>query len=165
MSTHLSDDDIVCEDKDGDGLYFWGLGPKPAHCPSWVPNTPDGDDSNINYGSLDDYGNLDVLPPGITINSIVTYSSNNSTSYRLGIVDGGELIITGTTTLTGASKIRVCEGGMLTINGGILQNADIEMVPGSQLAIWNNGVINMAPGKKFNVPKGVEVYIGSGKIN
>lgn len=161
----LTDDDIVCEDTDGDGLYFWGIGPKPAHCPSWAPDIPDGDDSNINYGSLDDYGNLEELPPGLTISTIVTYSSNNSTSYRLGIVSGGELIISGTTTLTGASKIRVCEGGVLTIDGGTLQNADIEMVPGSQLVIRNNGVISMASGKTFSVPKGVEVYIGSGKIN
>lgn len=161
----LTEDSIACKDADGDGLYFWGIGPKPAHCPSWAPDIPDGDDSNINYGSLDDYGNLDVLPPGLTISTIVTYSSNNSTSYRLGIVSGGELIITGTTTLTGASKIRVCEGGMLTIDGGILQNADIEMVPGSQFVIRNNGVVSMASGKTFRVPKGVEVYIGSGKIN
>ena len=39
------------------------------------------------------------------------------------------------------------------------------MVPGSQLVIRNNGVISMASGKTFRVPKGVEVYIGSGKIN
>ena len=58
-----------------------------------------------------------------------------------------------------------CEDGMLIIDGGTLQNADIEMIPGSQLAIRYNGVINMAPGKTFKVPKGAEVYIGSGKIN
>lgn len=161
----LTCDSIVCEDADGDGLYFWGIGHKPPHCPSWAPDTSDGNDSNINYGALDDYGNLEVLPAGITISTMVTYSSNNSTSYRLGIVKGGGLEITGTTTLTGDSKIRVCEDGMLIIDGGTLQNADIEMIPGSQLAIRYNGVINMAPGKTFKVPKGAEVYIGSGKIN
>ena len=58
-----------------------------------------------------------------------------------------------------------CALGMLIIDGGTLQNADIEMIPGSQLVIRNNGVINMAPGKTFSVPQGVEVYIESGKIN
>jgi hypothetical protein len=25
--------DIVCEDRDGDGYYYWGIGPKPSNCP------------------------------------------------------------------------------------------------------------------------------------
>ncbi len=161
----LSDSDIVYSDADGDGLYFWGIGPKPTNCPSWVPDTPDGDDSNINFGSLDSFGNLDVLPAGITIDNPVTYSSNSSTFYRLGIVNGGSLTITGTTTLTGDSRIRVCEGGVLIIDGGTLQNADIVMVPGSRLIIRNNGVINMATGKNFEAPTGVTVSIENGKIN
>ena len=158
-------DDIICEDADGDGLYFWGVGPKPSHCPSWAPDIPDGDDSNINYGALDSYGHLDALPAGITIKTPVTYSSNSSTSYRLGIVNGGSLTITGTTTLTGNSKIRVCEGGVLIIDGGTLQNADITMVPGSQLIIRNNGKINMTTGQFFHAPTGVIVNIESGEIN
>lgn len=162
----LTDNDIVCSDADGDGLYFWGISPnKPAHCPSWVPDTPDGDDSNINYGALDNYGNLAALPAGVTIKTPVTYSSNSSTSYRLGIVNGGTLTITGTTTLTGESKIRVCEGGKLIIDGGTLQNADITLVPGSSLIVRNNGVINMATGKSLEAPKGALVNIESGEIH
>jgi hypothetical protein len=164
-SMNYSNSDIVCEDADGDGYYFWGIGPKPSHCPSWAPDTPDGDDSNINYGTLDSYGHLNALPAGITIKTPVTYSSNSSTSYRLGIVNGGSLTITGTTTLTGNSKIRVCEGGALIVDGGILQNADITMVPGSQLIVRNNGIINMASGKTFEALKGVVVNIESGVIN
>ena len=68
----------------------------------------------------------------------ITYATNSSTSYRLGIVNGGSLTITGTTTLVGESKIRVCEGGILIVDGGILQNADITMVPGSKLIVRNN---------------------------
>lgn len=165
-SMTYSNSDIVCSDADGDGLYFWGISPnKPAHCPSWVPDTPDGDDSNINYGALDNYGNLAALPAGVTIKTPVTYSSNSSTSYRLGIVNGGTLTITGTTTLTGESKIRVCEGGKLIIDGGTLQNADITLVPGSSLIVRNNGVINMATGKSLEAPKGALVNIESGEIH
>ena len=159
-----SDADIICEDADGDGLYFWGIGPKPSHCPSWVPDEADGDDSDINYGSLDSYGNLDVLPAGTTIKTPVTYSSNSSTSYRLGIVNGGILTITGTTTLTGNARIRVCEGGTLVVDGGTIQNADITMVPGSTVILRNGGRIIMASGKDFNAPKGVIVNIESGEI-
>ena len=156
--------DIVCEDADGDGLYYWGVGPKPAHCPSWVPDSADGDDSNINYGCLDDFGNLEELPEGITINTPIAYTSNNTTSYRLGIVSGGTLTITGTTTLSGNSKIRVCEGGTLIVDGGNLLNADIALVPGSQVIVRNNGVIAMAAGKIFEAPTGVVVSIESGEI-
>ncbi|MBO7045774.1 MAG: hypothetical protein J6W38_05410 [Prevotella sp.] len=162
---NYSDSDIVCEDADGDGYYYWGIGPKPSWCPSWVPDTPDGDDSNINHGSLDNYGNLTSLPAGITIKTSVTYSSNSSTSYRLGIVDGGTLTITGTTSMIGNGKIRVCEGGKLIIDGGTLQNADITMVPGCTVIVRNNGKINMATGKDFNAPIGVIVNIESGEIN
>ena len=152
-------------DNDGDGYYFWGIGPKPSNCPSWVPDTPDGDDSNINYGSIDSYGILDELPEGITIKTPVTYPSNSSTSYRYGIVNGGTLTITGTTTLIGDSKIRVCEGGILIVDGGTLQDADITMVPGSTLIVRNNGVVNIATGKAFVAPKGAVVNIESGEIN
>lgn len=161
----LNDNDIICSDADGDGLYFWGIGNKPAHCPSWVPDTPDGDDSDINFGSIDSCGYLDLLPAGITIKTPITYATNSSTSYRLGIVNGGSLTITGTTTLVGESKIRVCEGGILIVDGGILQNADITMVPGSKLIVRNNGIINMATGKNFEAPNGVQVIIERGKIN
>ena len=29
---------------------------KPAHCPNWVPDTPDGDDSDYTKGPLDENG-------------------------------------------------------------------------------------------------------------
>lgn len=160
----LTDDDIVYTDADGDGLYFWGLGDRPNNCPSWIPETADGDDSDINYGSIDSCGFLNPLPAGITIKTPMTYSTNSSTSYRLGIVNGGVLTVTGTTTLTGEAKIRVCEGGILIVDGGTIQNADIVMVPGSQLIVRNNGKIYMASGKEFEVPKGAYVNIESGEI-
>lgn len=162
----LSDDDIVCSDADGDGLYFWGLGSKPSNCPSWVPDTPDGDDSDINYGTLDSLGYLQELPPGITIDHFESYNPIYSTSsYRYGIVNGGTFAIYGELELTGNAQIRVCEGGTLLVQGGILDNADIIMVPGSQLIIREEGVINMAPEKKLIVPKGATVNIESGEIN
>ena len=161
-----SDDSILCSDADGDGLYFWGLGPKPSNCPSWVSNTPDGDDSNINYGALDSLGFLQELPLGITIDHFESYNPIYSTSsYRYGIVNGGTFAIYGELELTDNAQIRVCEGGTLLVEGGILDNADIVMVPGSQLIIKDEGVINMAPGKKLSVPKGVTVNIESGEIN
>jgi len=160
-----SDSDIVCEDVDGDGYYFWGVGSKPSHCPSWVPNTPDGDDSNINYGPIDAYGNLQSLPAGTTIKTAVTYNSNNTIAQHLGVVSGGIITVKATSTMSGNGKIRVCEGGKLIVDGGILQNADIELVPGCQVIIKNNGKINMASGKTFDAPEGAVVEIPYGAIN
>lgn len=164
-STNWNNSYIVCSDSDGDGYYYWGVGSKPPHCPSWASDTPDGDDSNINYGPIDTYGNLQELPAGITIKTPTTYASNTTTSNRFGIVNGGKLTITGTTTLTGSGKIRVCEGGILEINGGILQDADLELIPGCQVIIKNNGKINMANGKSFDVPVGAFVDIPYGSVN
>lgn len=163
-SLTLTNDTIKCTDDDGDGLYFWGLGPKPAHCPLWVPDTPDGDDSNINYGAIDSLGVLEALPEGETIRNSVTFLSNNTIDKRLGIVKYGVLTIKGTTTLDGDSRIRVCEGGKLIVDGGTLQNADITLVPGCTVIIKHNGKINMASGKEFQAPVGAVVNIESGEI-
>ena len=59
-SLNRTDDDINCEDKDGDGYYFWGIGPKPAHCPP-CPDFRDGDDSNPGLGPFDEYGICTVI--------------------------------------------------------------------------------------------------------
>lgn len=164
-TTSYTDNDIICEDSDGDGYYFWGLGSKPANCPSWVPDEKDGDDSDINYGPMSEYGYLLPLPDGVTINTPTIYSQNNTIDFRIGIVKNGVLTISGTTTLSGNSRIRVCENGTLIVDGGTLQNANIEMVPGSSLIVRNGGIINIASGQDFDIPVGVQVNIEDGVIN
>lgn len=59
-------------DGDGDGYYWWGLGPKPAGCPA---TDPDGDDSNAALGPLDANGYCTVLggPP------VANFSASNTT--------------------------------------------------------------------------------------
>ena len=161
-----SEVDVVCVDADGDGYYYWGTGNKPADCPSWVPDDPDSDDSDINYGPLDQYGNpLVLLPYGITINSSVTYSLNFTLSNRIGIVTNGILTISGTMTMANGAKIRVCENGTLIIDGGTINNANLVLIPGCHVIIRNNGTINMASGIVFDAPKGVVVDVESGTIN
>ena len=66
-SLKYTNSDIVCEDRDGDGYYYWGLGPKPSTCPSCAPDEPDGDDSNPCLGPMDEYGNCSNLCPGLSI--------------------------------------------------------------------------------------------------
>jgi len=56
----MSESDVLCEDKDGDGYYNWGLGPKPAHCPP-CPDEPDGDDSNPSLGPVNERGQRTII--------------------------------------------------------------------------------------------------------
>jgi hypothetical protein len=155
---------IICEDADGDGYYFWGVGPKPANCPSWVPNTPDGDDSDINYGAMDEYGNLAGLPFGQTIKTEVTFT-DPYILINYGIVNNGVFRITESTAMIGGAKMRVCENGVMTIDGGSLNNPNIEMIPSSTLVIRNNGSINLTNGNSFEIPNGVTMQIENGSIN
>ena len=65
LSTIYDDRNILCTDKDEDGYYNWGVGPKPDQCPS-CPDLPDGDDSNPCLGPMDEYGHMAQsipLPP------------------------------------------------------------------------------------------------------
>ena len=55
-----TDEDIQCYDMDGDGYYYWGIGPKPTHCPP-CPDEPDGDDSNSALGPLNTYGQCTII--------------------------------------------------------------------------------------------------------
>lgn len=59
FSRIFNDSDIVCEDRDGDGYYFWDIGSRPTYCPANIMK--DGDDSNNSIGQMDEYGNLEVI--------------------------------------------------------------------------------------------------------
>ena len=63
-SLELNETDILCTDKDGDGYYCWGLGPKPIrrYCPD-CPDEPDGDDSDPCIGPMDEFGILTHYTP------------------------------------------------------------------------------------------------------
>jgi hypothetical protein len=62
--TSLQPYETLCVDRDGDGLYNWGIGEeKPAACPSSPPEK-DCDDSNAGLGALQADGTCEVLGPG-----------------------------------------------------------------------------------------------------
>lgn len=114
---------------------------------------------------MDEYGYLQALPEGITVNTSVSYTGNSTVTKRVGIVNGGTLTITGFPTMSGNARIRVCEGGTLIVDGGSITNADIELVPGSTLVIRNGGAIHMKSGCDFNAPIGSLVEVEDGIID
>ena len=166
FSTLYNDNDIVCEDRDGDGYYFWGIGAKPTSCPSWVPDDPDGDDSSPLYGPIDEYGNLQENQfLDITIDSyVVSTGEHLPVHYRYHVVNGGTLVITGTTNLHYLGSISVDSGGVLIVDGGIIENAELDLASGSKLIVRNNGKIVKKSGLLFSAPVGVLVDIESGII-
>ena len=70
-SLSRTDADINCYDKDGDGYYNWGIGPKPSHCPP-CPDEPDGDDNDNSLG------------PVITDNGQCKIINNHNASFEYG---------------------------------------------------------------------------------
>jgi Leucine-rich repeat (LRR) protein len=61
---------ILCTDSDGDGSYFWGIGPKPPHCPA-SPDEADGDDSDPCIRAMDEFGKLLSITPGPEVSDTI----------------------------------------------------------------------------------------------
>lgn len=163
-----SDADIICEDADGDGYYFWGIGDKPSYCPSWVPDSPDGNDANASEGALNEYGilerlNPDTIPP-LIINSDVEYVTRQSLYTHIRITQNGTLRVKNTLNLFGHATITIDNGGKLIIDGGTITNAYIVMNAGSQLKFINDGLLVCRSNTNFYAPSGALVEMNHGKI-
>jgi hypothetical protein len=86
-SLNYTETNRVCEDRDGDGYYNWGIGPKPASCPPWAPDEPDGDDSNPLLGPMDEYGNCAINTPSYFTNASVSVNGTSITVNTGGVSD------------------------------------------------------------------------------
>jgi hypothetical protein len=62
-----TDDSIQCLDKDKDGYYNWGIGPKPKTCPD-CPAEEDCDDNNPKLGPyIDSTGKCQTISTGLVL--------------------------------------------------------------------------------------------------
>lgn len=168
ISMNHTADDIIIEDADGDGYYTWGIGPKPEGCPSWIPNQPDGDDSDNTKATIDEYGHLLGFRPSETVTLTNNYivSGSNGMFYNSFIIPNGRtLTITGSIMCMGNNTITVQNGGSLIIDGGVLANAAIILSPNSTVSVENGGTIYTRPGCDFSAPLGCIVEIEEGSIN
>jgi len=162
--------DVVCEDADGDGFYFWGLGPKPANCPPSVPDEPDGDDSNPELGPMDDYGHLQVLRANEldTIYIDTTQTTILDRNYVRHIVVRNNAVwnVKHSLSFYGGASITVKSGCTLNISdAAILENTILKVEPGSIINITGNARVNTLDGTDFKVPLGATVNIANGTIN
>jgi hypothetical protein len=61
VAGNFDQSDIKCEDEDGDGYFYWGIGPKPESCCPSAPDEPDGDDSNPGLGPFNEHGFCKII--------------------------------------------------------------------------------------------------------
>ena len=167
QSQRRTDDDIAIVDEDGDGYYNWGVGPKPVCCPIWIPDLPDGDDSNPSIHHMNAQGNFPVVetfPRGTeTLYSNMTISGNESLTSNLEIYHGVTLTITGAAYCLENVKIK-SEGGTIIVDGGVIANAELDLDQYSTLIIRNGGSIYMKKGKSLSIPKGCIFQTEEGQV-
>ena len=166
VSLNYNDSDIVIEDLDNDGYYTWGLRAKPDSLPDWVPETPDGDDSNPDYGPIDQYGHLQKITLGspITVATDEHWNEDNYLYSNIIIVNGGSLTISSNIILYKDACVTVESGGELIIDNGCIEQANITLKAGANMNIQNNGNIILGSADNFVTEIGATLNIYSGGI-
>ena len=166
ISLNYNDSDIVIEDLDNDGYYIWGLREKPDSLPDWIPNTPDGDDSNPDYGPIDQYGHLQKITLGspITVTTDEHWNEDNYLYSNIIIGNGGALTISGDIILYKDASITVESGGELIIDNGCIEQANITLKAGANMNIQNNGKVILGNADNFVTETGATLNIYSGSI-
>ena len=172
QSNVYANDDVVCSDNDNDGYYYWGIGPKPAHCPSWAPDTPDGDDSDYTKGPVDEYGYLYDIPSMISDSTIyiaqdTEWNTRKYVYHNVYVYGGKTLRISNDINFYRGASLHLSSGSKLIIDGGSLTDVSITYVgtSGTSIQLLNNGTLNYLNNQDFTVPLGVSLEITNGKIN
>lgn len=160
--------DIVISDNDNDGYYFWGLGPKPSGCPDWIPDIPDGDDSDYSKGPMDEYGRLKELNPDLNdtvyISSNTTYLKKRFIYNHTVITEGNSLSLNNETIFYNNAIMKIQNGGTLIVDSAIVRNANIVVEQGGNLIVRNNGQILLVDGESFYIPQGANLSLINGVI-
>jgi hypothetical protein len=118
-------DTIRCADLDGDGYYNWGIGPKPATCPT-CPDEEDGNDADPMMGPYDaNYYctcNCSYIPPypnsPIEVSQNTTWDDYRYINKDVIIDSGATLIINAKIGFRRNRGIEVQNGGILILNDG-----------------------------------------------
>lgn len=163
----LNTSDVLCEDADNDGYYFWGLGAKPENCPICCPDTPDGDDSNPLLAEMDNYGNFlpYTLPyPTTTISIDTTWNTNQTHCGNIVITNNATLTITAEVTMNPIAKITVQDGGTLIVNGGAITNSSVDVRNSAKLQLLNNGTLYLKQMGNLKIQLGAEAEMKCGRV-
>jgi len=175
VSSDMTDDDIVVEDRDGDGYFNWGIGPRPDNrLPSWAELEEDGDDSSRFKGAMDEYGYLaDVAYPSLfTIDHDMTDtefidSLGCSRFLRCGIKinTGVTFTVQGNLAFYAGKRIYMSKNSTLKIDGGTLVDPTLyKSGSGCAVKIINGGKIQRYKRPQFILPDEISLEIDEGSI-
>ena len=157
-------------DEDNDGYYVWGGGNKPSTLPWWVPEYQDGDDSDPTIGGMDEYGFSErgLGPGGAVWNQDFFYTFmpfETGLFHNININENGGLGIFGAIIeIADNSTITVKNGGILYVDNGMIENANIVVEPGGRLFVINGGIIKLRNTGKCQIQEGGLLIIDDGKI-
>lgn len=166
-SSIWSDSDIICEDADNDGYYFWGLGSKPDNCPICCPDTPDGDDSNPQLAEMDNFGNFAAYTfpySTTTISSNTTWGSDTIHCGHIIVTNNATLTISAQLTMNPAAKIIVQNGGTLIVDTGNIVNANVDVQTSAKLQLLHNGTLYLKQFGNLRVELGAEANMEYGRV-
>lgn len=166
----LSDNDIVCEDADGDGFFYWGISStsKPSSCPQWAPDDPDGDDSDASIGPLDAFGYPTIIDPSgngtVVINSNQTITIEQVYNYNVVVLPNVTWTVKSDLLFHYGAHLRIMSGATVIVDGGSIISARIDQDSGSNLKMMNDGKIIPPANECFTVPVGANMEITNGTI-
>lgn len=168
-----TDEEILCEDNDGDGYFNWGIGERPnALLPAWAEQEPDGDDTNDYVGYLNSYGH----------STTISYLADDSNTIINGmngdilcdsifqrdyfyINDGATVSVTGTIVFSTHALIDMGTSSTLIIDGGTIVNPTFRFLSNSSVILNNGGKIVFTRHQpNFTFPVGLSLTINEGKI-
>lgn len=168
VSLNYSDQDIQCTDEDGDGYYFWGIGPRPASCPVWAPEEPDGDDSDYSAGPLDSLGykksNSPDLQDTLYVDQNTTWDSYRYLHRHVCVCNGATLTIQSEVRCYDGVSFTILPAATLAVSGGKVNNALLKPRSGGNVLLINQGEILLPCGRDVEFPIGVGLLMNSGSI-
>jgi hypothetical protein len=154
--------DIVVEDEDGDGYYFWGLGPKPSFVPSWIPNILDCNDSDPSTAIFGTQINQNTCGDiNITDGTIIHSSNTECNTIHVG---SGTVTCTGSIYFVSNAQLTMHLNGTFVLDGGVVANAHPYHYTGSKMVIKNGGTVYLKKGQDYYVPLGCELELTEGEI-
>lgn len=162
----LTDNDIICEDADGDGYYNWGIKDSTFTLPIWASQREDGDDSDCTKGPIDMHGNLEDINLSDTmfIEGNTDFDNPQHILRHIKVLEHHDLTIT--------NHVFCCRGVSITLEndsylyiegGGILENAILKPQPGSHIVI-DGGCIKHNKDVNFKIPIGVTLEQNHSRI-
>lgn len=166
-SSFLTDNnDIVCEDADGDGYFNWGIKDSTFTLPIWASQREDGDDSDCTKGPINIYGKLEDIDLSDTlfIEGNTDFDNPQHILRHIKILEPYSLTITNHVFCCRGASITIESGSYLYVEGGgLLENVILKPMPGSHIVI-DGGCIKHNKDVNFKIPIGVTFDQTRGKI-